>query len=180
MTGIAGLGLLAKRVVQQQARLVRPVRGGGHQEPADPAKYGKFLLPHVADSHKKVAYVRSRPPFLATRHSPTTLCHLLPRVQARGHFSFRMFGNQFLSSSQLPLLLMPVRLCPCSFCVDACGTGHGDNVLVLDFLPRLPRPAPPSGLSPVGPLGARPRAAEPRFGAQRADVCCAACFAGAS
>jgi hypothetical protein len=55
----AGLGILAKRVVQQQARLVRPVRGGGHhQEHADPAKYGKFLLPHVADGHKQVAKVR--------------------------------------------------------------------------------------------------------------------------
>jgi hypothetical protein len=38
---------------------VRPVRGGGHhQEHADPAKYGKFLLPHVADGHKQVAKVR--------------------------------------------------------------------------------------------------------------------------
>ena len=38
---------------------MRPVRGGGHhQEHADPAKYGKFLLPHVADGHKQVAKVR--------------------------------------------------------------------------------------------------------------------------
>ena len=61
--------MLARRVLQQQVRQVaRPLRGGGHQEPADPNKYGKFLLPHVADSHKKVAYVRC--PILPAHFSP--------------------------------------------------------------------------------------------------------------
>jgi hypothetical protein len=56
----AGLGIFAKRVFQQQARLVKPARGGGHhQEMADPAKYGSFRIPHVSDTHKRLAHVRN-------------------------------------------------------------------------------------------------------------------------
>jgi len=80
----AGLGILAKRVVQQQARLVRPVRGGGHQEPADPAKYGKFLLPHVADSHKKVAHVRPLFPHNGSRGSSVSALPTNGRPVGRG------------------------------------------------------------------------------------------------
>ena len=69
--------MLARRVLQQQVRQVaRPLRGGGHQEPADPNKYGKFLLPHVADSHKKVAYVRCS--ILPAHFSPCILLASLP------------------------------------------------------------------------------------------------------
>jgi len=57
-----GMGMFAKRVLTQQAKLVRPMRGGGgHQEAADPAKYGKFLLPHVSNGHKRMAHVRCLP-----------------------------------------------------------------------------------------------------------------------
>jgi hypothetical protein len=56
------MGIFAKRVLTQQAKLVRPMRGGGgHQEAADPAKYGKFLLPHVSNGHKRMAHVRCLP-----------------------------------------------------------------------------------------------------------------------
>jgi len=77
--GAAGLGIFAKRVFQQQARLVKPARGGGHhQEMADPAKYGTFRIPHVSDTHKRLAHVRNLL-FLHQHNERTYTTHKLKR-----------------------------------------------------------------------------------------------------